>query len=71
MEVSIYRIATDSELEFAELLLARKTALDRDVPSGTFLDISPLSSLKLLDDGMNHSAALPSFHSLSIRKGHK
>ena len=56
-QVSIYRIATGSELEFAELLRARKAALDRGVPSGTFLVFSPLSSIKLLDDGVNRSSA--------------
>lgn len=71
MQVSIYRIATGSEQEFAELLRARKAALDSmnldrpdmvyqvisGAPSGTFLVFSPLSSLKLLDDGVNRSAA--------------
>lgn len=71
MQVSIYRIASGSEMEFAELLRARKAALDSinidrpdmvyqvisGAPSGTFLVFSPLVSLKLLDDGVNRSAA--------------
>jgi hypothetical protein len=70
-QVSLYRIAIGAEGEFAELLRARRASLDSinlDRPdmvyqvvagdqSGMFLIISPLPSLKVLDDGVSRSAA--------------
>lgn len=70
-QVSLYRTGIGSEAEFAELLRARKASLDSinldrpdmvyqviaGAPSGTSLVLSPLPSLKVLDDGVSRSAA--------------
>jgi hypothetical protein len=84
-QISLYRTGIGSEGEFAELLRARKASLDSinldrpdmvyqviaGAPSGTYLVISPLQSLKVLDDGVSRSAAayLRSTGSPSARSG--
>lgn len=84
-QVSLYRTGIGSEAEFAELLRARKASLDSinldrpdmvyqviaGAPSGTYLVISPLPSLRVLDDGVSRSAAayLRSTGSPSARSG--
>jgi hypothetical protein len=69
LQVSIFRISLGSESDFAELLRARKASLDSinldrpdlvyqvvaGEPSGTYLILSPLPSLKVLDDGVSSS----------------
>lgn len=71
MQISLYRTGLGSEAEFANLLRARRASLDSinlDRPdlvyqvlsgdySGTYLVLSPLQSLKALDDGVSRSAA--------------
>jgi hypothetical protein len=85
IQVSYYRTGVGSEAEFAELLRARKASLDSinldrpdmvyqviaGAPSGTYLVLSPLPSLKVLDDGVSRSAAayLRSTGSPSTRGG--
>jgi len=84
-QVSLYRTGLGSEQEFAELLRARKASLDSinldrpdlvyqvisGAPSGTYLVISPLASLRAIDEGVSRSAAayLRSTGSPSARAG--
>jgi hypothetical protein len=69
LQVSIFRISFGSEVDLAELLRARRASLDSinldrpdlvyqivaGEPSGTYLILSPLPSLKALDDGVSTS----------------
>jgi hypothetical protein len=71
IQVSMYRTGISNDAEFAELLRARKASLDSinldrpdmvyqviaGAPSGTYIVLSPLTSLKVLDDGVSRSAA--------------
>jgi hypothetical protein len=84
-QVSLYRTGIGSEAELAELFKARRASLDSinldrpdmvyqvvaGAPSGTYLLISPLPSLRILDEGVNRSAAayLRSTGSPSSRAG--
>ncbi len=85
LQISLYRIAVGAENDLAEILRARRASLDSinldrpdlvyqvvaGAPSGTFLLISPLPSLRVLDEGVSRSAAayLRSTGSPSSRNG--
>jgi hypothetical protein len=69
LQVSIFRISLGSEPDLAELLRARRASLESinldrpdmvyqvvaGEPSGTYLILSPLPSLKVLDEGVSAS----------------
>lgn len=84
-QVSLYRAGVGSEAELSEMFRARRASLDSinldrpdmvyqvvaGAPSGTYLLISPLPSLRILDEGVSRSAAayLRSTGSPSARSG--
>jgi len=66
LNVSVYRIRAGADLEFVELMRIRRKGLDAvnmdrpeiayqvisGAPSGTYVFVSPLATLKTLDDGI-------------------
>jgi hypothetical protein len=80
LNVSVYRIRAGADLEFVELMRIRRRGLDAvnmdrpeiayqvisGAPSGTYVFVSPLATLKTLDDGI---ARLPVYAEVMAEAG--
>ena len=71
LNIAVYRIRAGMEAEFSELMRTRRRALDAvnldrpeiayrvisGAPAGTYIVVSPLTSLKLMDNGLARNPA--------------